>query len=337
MDQEIIPINPSSLAIIGQIANEYAAQNVFSEYQGRKSANTLLRQENDLKLFATYLTQAGVVIDGQDLFNRPEAWDGVTYGLVDGFVRWMLNEGYAIGSVNVRLSTIKMYCKLCSKAKVLSTTEYALINLVVGYQHSEGRNVDERREKTRKGRKKADPVSISQEQAKQLKNQPDTPQGRRDALLMCLLLDHGLRCGEIATLKPEHFTLSEDSGFLVFYRKKVNKTQTHRLTRDTLVAVKRYLETCQPVDKLLIGSRKGGAMQGMMGERAITLRAMTLAKRIGIKGLSAHDGRHAWATFAVRNGTDIKSLQDAGGWNSPAMPLRYVESNAIANEGVKLG
>ncbi len=29
-------------------------------------------------------------------------------------------------------------------------------------------------------------------------------------------------------------------------------------------------------------------------------------------------------------------LQDAGGWNSPAMPLRYVEKAKIANQGVRL-
>jgi len=29
-------------------------------------------------------------------------------------------------------------------------------------------------------------------------------------------------------------------------------------------------------------------------------------------------------------------LKDAGGWNSPAMPLRYIEAAKIANEGVRL-
>ncbi len=73
-----------------------------------------------------------------------------------------------------------------------------------------------------------------------------------------------------------------------------------------------------------------------MSERAITDRVKTLGEAIGITGLSAHDCRHYWATSAVRNGTDIKSLQDAGGWSSPAMPLRYAESASIANKGVKL-
>ena len=52
----------------------------------------------------------------------------------------------------------------------------------------------------RLGLKKAEPVSISTHQAKALKDQPDTPRGRRDGLLMCLLLDHGLRVGEVAKL-----------------------------------------------------------------------------------------------------------------------------------------
>jgi hypothetical protein len=33
----------------------------------------------------------------------------------------------------------------------------------------------------------------------------------------------------------------------------------------------------------------------------------------------------------------IKVLQDAGGWNSIAMPMRYAASQVIANQGVILG
>jgi integrase len=151
---------------------------------------------------------------------------------------------------------------------------------------------------------------------------------------MCLLLDHGLRCGEVAALTPESINLA--NGTLTFYRQKVDKTQTHHLTRDSLLAALRYLEVCKPVGKLLMGSRKGGKLEGVMSERAITDRVRELGERIGVKGLSAHDCRHDWATDAIRNGTDIKSLQDAGGWSSPAMPLRYAESSRVANSGVKL-
>ena len=275
------------------------------------------------------------MIGANDLLHDPTSWHGITYGLVDGFVRWMLGEGYAIGSVNVRLSTIKVYCKLVAKSSVLSPAEYALIRLVTGYRHAEGRNIDQRRETVRKGDKKAVAVSISSAQAKLLKSQPDTPQGCRDALLMCLLLDHGLRCGEVAALTIDALNL--DEGTLIFYREKVDKTQTHYLTRDTLTAAKRYLAVCEPPDKLLMGSRKGGKLEGVMSTRAITDRVRVLGEAIGLEGLSAHDCRHYWATSAVKGGTDIRSLQDAGGWSSPAMPLRYAEAGRVANEGVKLG
>ncbi len=150
---------------------------------------------------------------------------------------------------------------------------------------------------------------------------------------MCLLLDHGLRCGEVAAFTPESLNLS--TGTLSFYRPKVDKTQTHQLTRDTLLAAMRYLEICKPVGKLIMGSRKGGKLEGVMSERAITDRVRELGERIDIKGLSAHDCRHDWATDAIKQ-TDIKALQQADGWSSPAMPLRYAEDAAIANEGVKL-
>ena len=208
-----------------------------------------------------------------------------------------------------------------------------MIKMVSGYRHKEGRNVDAKREVTRVGDKKAEAVSISPQQARALKQQSNTPQGRRDALLMCLLLDHGLRCGEVAALSVESLNVS--TGLLTFYRQKVDKVQTHRLTRDTLLAAMRYFEVAKPKEKLLMGSRKGGKLEGSMSERAITDRVRELGERIGVKGLSAHDCRHDWARSAVK-ASDIKALQQAGGWSSPAMPLRYADDATIANEGVKL-
>jgi integrase len=75
-----------------------------------------------------------------------------------------------------------------------------------------------------------------------------------------------------------------------------------------------------------------------MSARALTTaRVHDLGAAVGLVGLSAHDLRHYWATRAARNGTPLDRLRDAGGWASPAMPLRYVESKKIANQGVLLG
>jgi hypothetical protein len=52
--------------------------------------------------------------------------------------------------------------------------------------------------------------------------------------------------------------------------------------------------------------------------------------------LTAHDCRHNSATRAVKGKTDAFALRNAGGWTSLAMPSRYVEAAAIANEWVNL-
>ncbi len=79
-----------------------------------------------------------------------------------------------------------------------------------------------------------------------------------------------------------------------------------------------------------------GELQGGMVARSITIRVGFLGNQIGVEGLSAHDCRHYWATQAARSGTPVDRLMDAGGWSSPAMPLRYIEAAKIANEGVRL-
>lgn len=333
MTDALATTKPGALALAGKAADAAAAQYIFTDYRSRKAAETIRRQDADLALFASYLTHVGV--EAGDLSQDAEAWRGVSWGVVSGFVVWQLSQGYAVGSVNVRLSTVKTFCKLAMLAGTISAETYAMIRAVAGYRSAEGKRVDEQREQTRKGVKKAQAVSISRDQARKLKAQPNTPQGRRDALLMCLLLDHGLRIGEVSILKVEDFDL--EAGTFTFYRPKVDKVQTHRMRPDTRKAATAYLQQDAPATGALwLGSRKGGALGGTISTRNLSERVTDLGGAAGIAGLSPHDCRHAWATLASRNGTPIKALQDAGGWSSPAMPLRYAESAEIANDGVNL-
>lgn len=346
-----VGIAPAVLvARAGQAANQAAAAGVFEDYTSRKATNTLRRQVIDLAAFEGFLQSVGVPVG--NLRQDPEAWTGISWGLVEAYKRWLLSQGYAVGTINFRISTVKVYARLAMKAGAIEPQEYAMIHAVEGYAHKEIARINEHREEigiaTRKGAKKAESVSITPDQARQLKAQPDTPQGRRDAVLMTILLDHGLRCGEVAKLQVDNFDFK--SGLMLFERPKVQKIQTHRLSKVALRAVRAYLEKDHPLltGPLLIASRKGGKkgtgggqlstnQKLGMSERAITERVRYLGELIGIQCLSAHDCRHYWATQAARNGTHMERLKDAGGWNSLAMPSRYIEAAAIANEGVNLG
>ncbi|MHB8630138.1 MAG: hypothetical protein ACYDBJ_25985 [Aggregatilineales bacterium] len=53
---------------------------------------------------------------------------------------------------------------------------------------------------------------------------------------------------------------------------------------------------------------------------------LTLPNVVGIKSLYA----------CSKEGSSMKKVVVTGGWNSLAMPRRYIESTKIANEGVKL-
>lgn len=329
----------TELQTAGQMANYHAAQRRFDDYLSRKAVNTVTAQRNDLFHFSTYLQDAGVhnVPNEDRLQIDPLAWRGVTWGLVDGFVKWQLAQGHAIASINRRLSTIKVYAKLASQAGMIDPQELAMIRTVTGYAKSEAKRIDARRSVTRVGKKKISPVRITHEQARQLKANPDTPQGRRDALLMCLLLEHGLRVGEVVLLQSENFDL--ETGIFYFERPKVDSEQIHELSIATAHTLHAYIHAGDAPQKgpLLRGSRKSGALtHAGISEQAIQARVRFLGEQIGLFGLSPHDCRHYWATYWAKK-VDVLRLQEAGGWSSLEMPRRYIERTKIANSGMTEG
>ena len=304
------------------------------------------RQRDDLATFADYLAAvqfyASTSDEAQRLYSDPTAWSGITYGLIAGFLRWLLQNGYAVGTVNLKLSTVKQYAKLAFQAQALSAEQHALIRTVTGFQFKEHKRVNEQRSAagtaTRKGVKKAEAVSLDKAQVEVLKTQPDTPQGRRDALLMCLLLDHGLRVGELAALEVTAFELA--AGLMIFDRPKVNKVQTHELTPDTLRAARAWFASgdAPAIGKLLRGSRRGGRLtEAGMSERAITKRVVTWVQRLACTAYVPTICAIAGQRGRLGTRPTPSTCAMPGGWNSLAMPSRYVEAAKIANEGVNLG
>lgn len=329
-----------TLAEAGQAANAAAGRNIFGEELAEVSENTRISYQTDLQTWSEYLTAAGVDIAGCDFYNDPACWQGVTYGLVKGFKQWMLKRGFAIASVNRKLSCVRRFCKMAMQAGYLDNDGLALIQTVRIIKRGAGAELDKQRDQTRIERpqaKKAKNVELTPAQAKALKSQPDTPQGRRDALLMCLLLDHGLRAGEVAALTLLDFQMK--AGKMKFFRAKVKKDQTHKLTADTLRTLRAYIDAgdAPGMGPLLRASRKSGQLdKAGMSETSISDRVRKLGTEIGVNGLSAHDCRHYWATDATRNQTDPFVLQQAGGWTSMQTVARYIDAAKVANEGVKL-
>lgn len=96
---------------------------------------------------------------------------------------------------------MRVYVRLAAKAGVISAAEHALIREVRGYGETEAKRVDRRREKSRVGHKKDEAIAHTAEQTRLLETRhAPSPQGIRNRLLQCLLLDLGLRASEVAAL-----------------------------------------------------------------------------------------------------------------------------------------
>lgn len=362
----------SAITRAGEAANRAAVDSLFADYRQRRAQKTIRTQTAALLLWVQYLEEVGAAgallaeasdwvlagFDEEELSlmdeyaqsqhvplpiiygahygqHVPAAWQGVTWGLVEGFVKWLLNQGYSLASVNNRLSAVKVYTRLAAKAGVISPAEQALIREVRGYGRTEGKRVDEIREQTRVGHKKAEALVLTAVQARQLKTQhPPTPQGSRDRLLLCLLLDLGLRASEVAALKVEDFS---EPGCVTVYRQKTDTTDRMQLTADVLQALETYRPYLRAKGRLLRGSRKNEKLTDqVMSVRAVGARVKILGRDIlGIWELSPHDLRHTWATRAAK-GSNPFVLRDAGGWTNMQTPGRYVERAQVVNEGIQL-
>ena len=337
---------------IGRAVNAAAARTLFADYRSRLAENTRRRHDADLASFGDFLVDAGLrrypganQPEGLDELGNlnadPQAWKGLTWGMVQAFRAWLLRQGYALGTVNLRLSTVRTYARLAMQAGAIPDSEALRIREVKGYAHREATRIDQARlaadTPTRLGLKKAVPARLSASQAYQLKHFPgDTSTGRRDNLLMCLLLDHGLRVGEVVRLRTEDIDM--DSGILRFLRPKVGKVQRHRLSADTLAALRELL-ACRELERpgpLLRRMEKNGQPGSALSISGANYRVGELGHLVGVENLSPHDCRHYWATLAAASGTDPFALQEAGGWASLAMPRRYVEEQKIANQRVRL-
>jgi integrase len=321
-ERAIIQSSGGGLASVSALADEYARATRLTRYQAGLRDETIRRQKTDLLTFARFLHSVGV--QPGDFYNDLNAWRGITAGLLEAFIQWQQLQGYAIGSINVRLATVKAYCHLAYNTGLLDVDTHTHIQGVKGIQRKQARNIDARRSPSRVGAKKAQAVEIPIELLPLLKHPATGFLAKRDALLMCLLLDHGLRVGEIAILKRNAIALR--SRLLTFYRPKVDEPQTDRMTDDTLAAAHAYLATMSAKQESLFD----------LAVISIQERVRTLGEIAGISGLSPHDCRHSWATRAASHGTPLDRLRQAGGWSNIQTPLRYIRDSAIANEGVIL-
>ena len=139
----------------------------------------------------------------------------------------------------------------------------------------------------------------------------DTPVSLRDRALLELFFSTGLRVSELANLNRDSINLKRDE-FSV--RGKGDKIRIVFLSERAKDALKKYLDRREDVDEaLFIHFKEGVAKEDndfRLTPRSIQRLVKRYAAKAGIsKKITPHGLRHAFATDLLRNGADLRSVQ----------------------------
>ncbi len=149
--------------------------------------------------------------------------------------------------------------------------------------------------------------------------QMSRPTAKRDRALVMLLVDTGMRSGEVARLLVEDIDFS--TGRIVIRMGKGGKGRTVFASPETLDALKAYWEERDiSPDSPAFTTRSGRALTANEINHLIT----NLGKRAGIR-VHPHALRHFFATQFLRNGGDALTLKRLLGHSTLAMVEYYVQ------------
>jgi integrase/recombinase XerD len=148
--------------------------------------------------------------------------------------------------------------------------------------------------------------------------------GTRDQAMVYMLLDTGLRIGEMCRLKIKDVTLETGEVHVApFGSGQKTKARHVFLGRTARSAIWKYLterEDPYPDDPLFLSSRNRP-----MAPNAVRHLFRSLGERVGVDNAHPHRFRHTFATEYLRNGGSIETLQYLLGHSTLKMVLKYAQ------------
>jgi integrase len=171
---------------------------------------------------------------------------------------------------------------------------------------------------------------LTREQAKELLAVPDrsTLKGKRDYVIIALLVGCALRRRELASLTIEDIQLREGRWVIIDLRGKGGRIRTVAVPNWIKQAIETWI-TAASIDKgrLLRPLSKSGKIVGdELGDWAIWSIVEQSSKQIGIEHFGAHDLRRTCAKLCRKNGGDLEQIKFLLGHSSIQTTERYLGS-----------
>ncbi len=275
-----------------QLPNLVEAYLLACQSEG-KSPNTIRWYEQKLRGFLDFLRSRRLALDPA----------GITPEAVRGFI-------VHLQSTDISPFTTRGYVQVVKGAFTWLEEE--------GYVHE---NPVRRVRLPRTPRYVVKPLGEQEVQALLMAVDPRTAPGARDLALLLLLLDTGMRLGELAGLSLADGESALRDGMLKVFGKGARERLVP-VGATAQNALRRYLQLHRPqgyLDSLFLASN--GRPLSDEGIRQVVRR---VARRAGVAGVHPHKLRHTSALTFLRAGGDVFVLQRILGHSTLAMTRNYV-------------
>ena len=170
---------------------------------------------------------------------------------------------------------------------------------------------------------------LTREQARELLAVPDrsTLKGKRDYVLLAMLVGCALRREELAALDVDTIQLREGRWVLADLEGKGRRVRTVAIPAWVKQGINTWMSAAGVEDgRLLRAVTKGGKVKESMSGWAVWSVVEQSAKEIGIERFGAHDLRRTCAKLCRKNGGNIEQIKFLLGHSSIQTTERYLGS-----------
>jgi integrase len=226
----------------------------------------------------------------------------------------MLEKKLSTSTVNVRLSAVRKLIGEAQRNGIIGAEEAASLAGVPNLSQKG----------TRVGN------WLTRDQAKQLLTVPDRSKikGKRDYVILALLLGCALRRQELARLEVDAIQMREGRWVLPDLRGKGGRVRTVAIPVWVKQGINAWMIAAKIEDGRLLRplSKSGKLIGDELGAWAVWSVVEQAAKQIGIEHFGAHDLRRTCAKLCRKNGGDLEQIKFLLGHSSIQTTERYLGS-----------
>ncbi len=166
------------------------------------------------------------------------------------------------------------------------------------------------------------PVVLSR---KELFNLFSNCENIKHKLMLAMLYSSGLRRNELLNLRIENIETNDGKFRIRINRSKGNKDRYTVLSKRLLPELRAYYQAYRPKDYLFNGRIKGQPMTASGLAHALKMSN----KRSGVKKINLHILRHCFASHALEDGMNLRTLQDILGHASIKTTMIYLHVSEV--------